>query len=205
MMRARPLRSRRGQSLVEFTLILPVILTLVLGMLELGFAINHSTTIETATRQGARVGSQLVNGSRTCGGGVTASSNAVDPQIIGAAEGALVSPGSPVDESRVTSIKIFLADPNNPGQMTSSVNTWTYSKGGGPTLAGATAPLNFAKFSGNWDASTRCGSAPAPSIGVQITYTYKFITPLGAFVSMFSSAQITMTDQTVMALEPPSP
>ena len=86
MTRARPLRSRRGQSLVEFTLILPVILTMVLGMLELGFAINHSTTIETATRQGARVGSQLVNGSRTCGGGVTASSNLVDPQIIGAVE-----------------------------------------------------------------------------------------------------------------------
>ena len=203
MTRARPLRSRRGQSLVEFTLILPVILTMVLGMLELGFAINHSTTIETATRQGARVGSQLVNGSRTCGGGVTTSSNLVDPQIIGAVEGALVSPGSPIDASQVTSIKIFLA--NTDGSMSSSVNTWTYSYRGGPLLSGAAQKLDFAKFSGNWDASTRCGSAPAQSIGVRITYTYKFITPLGAFVSMLSSAQIVMTDQTVMAMEPPSP
>jgi hypothetical protein len=39
---------------------------------------------------------------------------------------------------------------------------------------------------------------------VRITYTYKFITPLGALVSMFTSAQITMTDQTVMAMEPPT-
>jgi len=43
MRRARPRRSERGQSFAEFTLILPVILAMVLGMIELGFAINNST------------------------------------------------------------------------------------------------------------------------------------------------------------------
>lgn len=202
MTRVRRLRSGRGQSLVEFTLILPVILTLVFGMLELGFAINHNTAIETASRQGARVGSELVNGERSCNMGVTANSNLVDPQIIGAIEGALVSAGSPIDPSQVQSIKIFQA--NTDGTMSSKVNSWTYSYRAGPLLAGAGQNLDFVQGSANWDASTRCGSAPAPSIGVRITYTYKFITPLGAIVSAFSSAQITMTDQTVMALEPPS-
>ncbi len=200
---ARSRRSMRGQSLAEFTLILPVILAMVLGMLELGFAINHSTAIETATRAGARVGSELVNGSSTCGGGVTANSQLVDPEIIGAVEGALVSPGSPVNPAQVQSIQIFLA--NADGSMSSKVNTWNYSYRGGPLLAGAAQNLDFIQSSANWDASTRCGSSPAPSIGVRITYTYKFITPLGALVSMFTSAQITMTDQTVMAMEPPTP
>ncbi len=202
MTRALRRRSMRGQSLAEFTLILPVILVLVLGMLELGFAINHNTAIETATRQGARVGSELVNGSAACGGGVTAASQLVDPQIIGAVEGALVSPGSPVNPAQVQSIQIFLA--NADGSMSSKVNTWTYSYRGGPLLAGAAQNLDFVQSSANWDASTRCGTAPAPSIGVRITYKYVFITPLGALLSMFTSAQITMTDQTVMALEPPS-
>jgi len=58
MTRARSRRSMRGQSLAEFTLILPVILVMVLGMLELGFAINHNTAIETASegRRSSRLG-----------------------------------------------------------------------------------------------------------------------------------------------------
>jgi hypothetical protein len=201
-MRRSRRRSERGQSLVEFTLVLPIILVMVLGMIELGFAINHNTSIETATRQGARVGSALVNGERSCGMGVTTNSQLVDAQIIAAVEGALVSSGSPVDPSQVQSIKIYLA--NSDGSIGAKVNTWTYSYHGGPLLPGAAQKLDFVQSSANWDASTRCGAAPAPSVGVAITYTYKFITPLGAIVSLFNSAQITMTDQTVMAMEPPA-
>jgi hypothetical protein len=201
-MRRTRIRSTRGQSLVEFTLVLPIMLTLVLGMVELGFAINHNTSIETATRQGARVGSALVNGERSCNMGVTANSQLVDAQIIAAVEGALVSPGSPIDPTQVSSIKIFQA--NADGSMSSKVNTWSYAYRGGPLLPGAAQRLDFVQGAVGWDASTRCGAAPAPSIGVRITYTYRFITPLGAIVSLFSSARIPMTDQTVMALEPPS-
>jgi hypothetical protein len=197
--------SQRGQSMVEFTMVLPVILIMVMGMIEMGFAVSHSTTIQTATRQGARVGSQLVNGGGTlgCGTGQSPNASTVDPQIIGAVEGSLISPGSPVKISQIQSIKIFLSNAN--GTMSSSVNTWIYAPGGGPTLAGASAPLDFAYQSGNWGACNRSGAAPAGSIGVQITYTYHFITPLGALVASMSSSQITMTDQTVMALEPPKP
>ena len=195
MRRARPRRSERGQSFAEFTLILPVILAMVLGMIELGFAINNSTAIGTATRQGARVGSELVNGAKI-------GSALVDPEIIGAVEGALISPGSPIDPSQVTSIQIFLA--NTDGSMSSNVNTWIYSADGGPTLPGASGPLDFKVSSTNWDVTTRSGADPAQSIGVRITYNYQFITPLRAFVSLFTASQITMIDQTVMAMEPPT-
>ena len=117
-------------------------------------------------------------------------------------EGALISPGSPIDPSQVTSIQIFLA--NTDGSMSAKVNTWIYSKNGGPTLPGASGPLDFKVSSTNWDVTTRSGADPAQSIGVRITYTYNFITPLRAFVSLFTASQITMIDQTVMAMEPPT-
>jgi hypothetical protein len=202
-MRRRYSGSQKGQSLVEFSLVLPVILVMVLGMVELGFAISHNTTIETATRQGARVGSQLVNGGGTlgCGTGQSPNWTTVDQQIIAAVEGVLVSPGSPVDRTQVQSIKIFLPDAST-GAMTATLETWI--PGTGPTLPGASSALHFKRDSGNWNACSRTGVAPAASIGVQIVYKYKFITPLGALVSTLSSQQIVMSDQTVMALEPPA-
>jgi len=200
--------SPHGQAVVEFSIMLPVIMILVLGMVEIGFAINHNSSIVTATRQGARVGAALVDGGNRKGtGGVTQASKNVDPQIIGAAEGVLISPGSPVAISQVQTIQIFLAD-STTGAMTSSVNTWIPAPGhSGPLLPGSSPAqyLDFKPQTVTWDASTRSGAATAQSIGVRITYTYKFITPLGNLVSSFSSGQITMTDQTIMAMEPPVP
>jgi Flp pilus assembly protein TadG len=45
---------RRGQALVEFALIVPMLLLLVLGVVEFGRAWNVYQTITDATRQGAR-------------------------------------------------------------------------------------------------------------------------------------------------------
>jgi len=58
---------------------------------------------------------------------------------------------------------------------------------------------------GTWNTWTRTGGGTAQSIGVKITYTYKFLTPLGAILTAFSNSQITMSDQTIMAMEPPTP
>jgi hypothetical protein len=220
----RRFRSSRGQSLVEFTLLLPVVLFLFLGMVEFGFAVSHNTSIVTATRQGARVGSELVDGTNHLGtGGITAASLGVDDQIIAAVQGVLISPGSPVKIAQVQTIEIFLA--SDTGTVVGGFDDkWipAYDSGGlpnGPAIPGSspTALLSFKPdpASGNanggtWDASTRSGVSTAQSIGVKITYTYKFITPLGAVMSsvgksIFPSGQITMIDQTIMAMEPPTP
>lgn len=55
---ARP-RSRigaRGQSLVEFALVIPLFLLLVAGMVDFGLGLNASITISNAAREGGRVG-----------------------------------------------------------------------------------------------------------------------------------------------------
>jgi hypothetical protein len=202
-------RRQRGQSLVEFALILPIMMFLVLGMVELGFAINHNTTIVTATRQGARVGAELRNGSNKDGGGVTTASQNVDPQIIGAIEGVLISPGSPIDITQITMIEIFKADPSSGAMVGGFDNIWVPAPGhGGPLLPGSSPAqyLDFRPSGGQpWGAETRKGASVADSLGVRITYTYKFITPLGGIVSSFGSGQMTLTDQTIMAVEPPTP
>jgi Flp pilus assembly protein TadG len=46
----------RGQSLVEFALVVPVFLLIVAGMIDFGLALNASITISNAAREGGRLG-----------------------------------------------------------------------------------------------------------------------------------------------------
>ena len=216
LLRRRP--RERGQAIVEFALILPIILFLVLGMTEMGFAISHNTSLVTATREGARVGAALRNGHNQVATNPVddAASQAVDPQIIAATEGVIASPGSPVSLTQVQTIELIELDEN--GTPTGNKNVWVSSVTGsvptGPVIPGTSQHLYFAPqgggIGGNWPAYKRSGAAPAHSIQVKITYVYKFITPLGSLINalhgtLFGNSQITMTDQTSMALEPPTP
>jgi hypothetical protein len=199
-------RNKRGQSLVEFAITLPILMFLVLGMVEMGWAINHNTTIVTATRQGARVGAELVNGSNSCSNNTNAAT--VDPQIIGAVQGVLASSGSPINVSQITEIDIFEVDMSTTSPtVTGHQQVWVQASPPSVPLPGS-SPTQYLLFkpsgAGTWNANTRCGNSPADGLGVRITYTYNFITPLGGLVTAFSSGKITMSDSTVMALEPPT-
>lgn len=50
------LRDRRGSSLIEMALTLPIILTMLLGTLDLGRAVYAQNVISNAAREGARYG-----------------------------------------------------------------------------------------------------------------------------------------------------
>jgi hypothetical protein len=49
-----PARARRGQSLVEFTLLLPVLLIMISGLVELGFMLNYYLDLIDAAREATR-------------------------------------------------------------------------------------------------------------------------------------------------------
>lgn len=49
-------RGERGQSLVEFALVLPLFLILVFGIVDFGNALQDYITLSNATREGARLG-----------------------------------------------------------------------------------------------------------------------------------------------------
>jgi Flp pilus assembly protein TadG len=49
-------KNQKGQSLVEFAILLPVLLLLLMGVLEFGVMLNSYLTIHNSAREGARLG-----------------------------------------------------------------------------------------------------------------------------------------------------
>ena len=84
-----------------------------------------------------------------------------------------------------------------------------------PDPPGHDEALNYvdSQYSGNpasnndaWKACARVNALPNPdALGVRLTYTYEFQTPLAAFLGFFGgtgATTLTMTDRTVMHLNP---
>jgi Flp pilus assembly protein TadG len=49
-------RNERGQAIVEFALVVPILVAIVLGIVEFGIAFNHYQTLTAAVGTGARTG-----------------------------------------------------------------------------------------------------------------------------------------------------
>lgn len=56
MISIKTLRDEKGQSLVEFSILLPLLLLLLMGILEFGLILNSYLTINNSAREGARLG-----------------------------------------------------------------------------------------------------------------------------------------------------
>jgi Flp pilus assembly protein TadG len=206
-------RSRRegGQGLVELAMLVPVFLLILLGMLEFGFAFNHNLTLEAATREGARAGAAMADGSQedtTCGSSTLTAAN-VDPLIIAAVQRVLESPGSMIDRAQIQNITIYKV--SNDGSTIGPSNVWTYRAANAANPAvpclSTTQHLDFYESSHAWDVAGRNNGVTPDSVGVSITYTYQFRSALGGILRFFGGSnwsQITMTDKSVMALEPTS-
>lgn len=189
-------RDDRGQAVVEFALLLPpLMLILVFGMVEIGSAFSHNMTIASATREGARMASNLANGGGAlgCGGGQSPNAATVDPRIIAATEKLFLGTGALVALADVTEIRIFRSTATG-GESGGQVNVWV--PGVGPVIDGDT--LNFVQQSVNWQACSRNNVVPADSIGITVKYTYRARTPLRFFMPFLTT--IPMIDRTVMTL-----
>lgn len=197
--------SQRGQALVEFTVIIPVFLLLLTGMLEFGLAFSDRLTLGNATREGARIGGALATGSDVPCSGDPAG---VDKTIIASLQNILKSGGSDVDLSFINSIRIFKATTGG-AQIGGYVNVWTFTPGAGPDAdpGPGVETLDFSPSSTGWAACTRNNGAASPdSIGVSIDYQYQLKTPLAAVIGFVTgspgSSTLHIVDTTVMALNP---
>lgn len=167
--------------MVEFALIMPLFIIVLMGLIEFGAAYDHRNAMAYAVREGARVGASLGNGGT--------SPSTVDPTIVTAVRRGLTDP---ILIDNISSIQIYKADTN--GQpMTGKVNTFDYN--GNPV--GATG----------WSASSRVTGINGDKIGVRVVYDFKPITPLGTLLSLLVNPAppytiIKMTDTLVMKLEP---
>ncbi len=171
----------RGQALVEFALILPVFLIILMGMLEFGSAYDHRNAMAYAVREGARVGASLGKGGTT--------PSAVDPAIVAAVRRGLTDP---ILIENIVAIDIYKADTNgNP--ITGKVNRFDHDG----VLVGTAG----------WPASTRVAGLSGDSLGIRVLYDFNPTTPLGVLLGLFVSGDppytaIPMTDSLVMKLEP---
>jgi len=194
-------RGERGQSLVEFSMIVPLFLLFLLGLLEFGMVFDHVLTISYASREGARTGAALANGSKMADESLGTCSD-VDSYVVAAVERVLDSPGSPVhgDLADVNQIRIYKATAT--GTEVGPVNVW--APGAGPTVDGK--GLSFKRTSYGWDSCTRNNNTSNPdSLGVSISYTYHAVTPLASLMRFFGGpgwTQLPVTDRSVMALNP---
>ena len=171
----------RGQALVEFTLILPVFLMVLMGMLEFGSAYDHRTAMAYAVREGARVGATLGKGGSY--------PDTVDPTILAAVQRGLTDP---ILIENISSIEIFKAGSDGKPVGT-SINT--YDRYG--NLIGTAG----------WPATSRVVGLSGDSIGVRVRYDFHPTTPLGNMLGLFFGSAppyttIPMVDTTVMHLEP---
>jgi Flp pilus assembly protein TadG len=104
-------RRQRGQTLVEFALILPVILMLLMGLIEFGFVFAHHQGLEYATREGARTASALANGQNGQNGTpVGTACTTIDDQIIAAVQRVVTGTGSLLVLANVSQIRILKWD-----------------------------------------------------------------------------------------------
>jgi Flp pilus assembly protein TadG len=189
-------RQRTGQSVVEFAILIPLFLMLLLGMLEFGFVFSHHLGLEYATREGARMAAALGSGTNQV------ACDHVDENVIAALQRVVTSPGSQLKLANISAVRIYEADVNGV-QVGALVNVWT--PGTGPVVDGYA--LKFSQTSVGWSACTRKNSWTVPnnppdSVGVSLTYRYDMITPLGNLVQAFGGGSIPINDRTIMALNP---
>ncbi len=169
-----------GQALVEFTLILPMFLVILMGTLEFGAAFDHRTAMAYAVREGARVGASLANGGTDPGG--------VDPAIIAAVQRGLTDP---ILIENISAIDIYKASTSGK-PIGSYINH--YDRDG--VLIGTAG----------WPAASRTPGG-GDSIGVRVHYDFHPVTPLAPLMGLFYGGDppyttLPMTDSAVMRLEP---
>jgi hypothetical protein len=190
-------RDDRGQAVTEVALMVPLLLVLVFGVVELATALNTAITIAAATREGARVAGALVNGGGTigCNPGDSPNASTVDPLVVAAVERVLVGSGAQITLNDVSAIRIYKATASG-AETIGSVNQWVYLSNGGPVIAGQN--LDFVEQTNLWPACGRSNISPADSAGITVRYTYRGRTPLRLFIP--GLAMLNLTDSAVMPL-----
>jgi hypothetical protein len=197
---------------VEFAVLVPAFMIVLFGMLEFGFAFSHHLTLEYATREGARVGAALANGTKNPDGTdkvlcTPDTFENVDDLVIAAVQRVLTSPGSQVPPAQVSEIRIYKATDTG-AETPTFVNSWLPGSDGRKV---DNTLLLFHPDSQPWSACDReklltingGGSVTEPdSIGVALTYDYSPITPLGTLLDIGGAGTLRISDHTVMALNP---
>ena len=184
-------REDAGQSLVEFALVLPVLLMLIMGMVEFSLAFNARDSVFFASRDGSMLAAE---------GGNIAGTDCV---VLDRIERDIVSPARPV---RVQTVKIFWSDRNGvelsgAENLYTRTGSMTCAYGNGTSLTVPyTRSSNLYPEAGRCDVLAGCGAGhPGPdNVGVTITYTHNWLTS----VAQISAGALTFNITSATRIEP---
>ncbi|MEY2432778.1 MAG: TadE-like protein [Acidimicrobiaceae bacterium] len=187
--RSRRLRGDRGSALVEAAIILPFLVLMVFGIVELGFLFRSASVVNSSTRSGARLAAAQYASARN---NSTNQANVISAvrQTVEKDLSARAGVDTPVD------LWIYKADVD--GTPFSS----DFSKCTDPCYKfkwdTTTSPAQFTLKSGTWDKPVVCGTSH-DSVGVFVRLNHN---PIG-FTNFLGT--LTIAEHSVMVLEPPNP
>jgi hypothetical protein len=176
-------RRDRGASLVEVGIIVPFLLTLAVGLAEVGFLIIDYVTVTNAARSGARTGSSA------------ADDPTADDLILNVVEEAACN----LNFGNLESVTIFRAEPD--GSMPSNSALINEYVNPGPLSAldcdlaahGLSAGTNCC----SWTPASRDRVPPGfDTLGVEVVFSHESITGL------FSFFAIDWSETAIMQIEP---
>jgi len=171
-----------GATLIEAAIIMPIMILIMIGTLEVGLAFKDYLTVSYATREGSRVGALAGNDTDA------------DCEIVQTVVDTL---GGADDLEDFVGLQIFEADPTTGNRIVANTNTW---------LLVGSDPYDCANdwtIAENWPATSRNTAFGASSqldiIGVRIGYTHDWITGFPPFSGSFM-----VDEQTIIRMEPES-
>jgi len=181
----------RGAVAVEAAIILPVILLLALGMMELGMLMKAHTATTTLAREGAR----------------TASAESRVPTFAEDAANSIVRSAATLDFKRMT-VWVYLVNPGDDGKPPASCTTNCVNFSGWVDPVGAT-PGSFTTKSGSWSPSSinAClRDSAAQSVGVYVQTSHDWMFDLFPDkIPSLPGSNTNVSSRTVMKFEPVIP
>jgi Flp pilus assembly protein TadG len=179
--------------MVEFGLVLPIFILLVIGLMEFALAFNANLAINFASREAALIGAESGNDA------------IADCRILQTIETSL---DDPARGNRISQVRIYRAGING-NELAANV----YSRGGNLTcefwdgVETQEITVNYTLLTEGYPVATRCNQlegcagTPLDTIGVAIAYTHPWITPLAEVVSLGGSG-FSFTSSNAMRMEP---
>jgi hypothetical protein len=164
-------REDGGQSLVEFALVLPVLMLLIVGLVEFALAFNSRDSVFFASRDASMLAAE---------GGNIAGTDCV---VLDRIERDIVSPARPV---RVQTVKIFWSDKNGV-ELGGAENLYTRTLSTTCTYGNGTSlTVPYTLTTSLYPESIRCdvlagcggGHNSPDNIGVTITYQHTWMTSI---------------------------
>jgi hypothetical protein len=132
----------RGVALVEFALVFPILIALIIGMVSAGLAWNQKLQLTHGAREGARYGA-IVDSNQTFDNGLGWGRNVLDVTIARAGSDLEVD-GATACVSLVRNSPGVVYSTDHVARATRSCGSWSYTTGGAPCISGQTYPVSGA-------------------------------------------------------------